>query len=232
VPIRVAVGDDSLLVREGVVRLLEHVPQVEVVSVCSDLPELLAAIEAEQPDVVLTDIRMPPTHGTEGIELADRLRRTHPDTGVVVLSQYADPAYALRLFESGSARRGYLLKESIGDRSRLVEAIEEVAAGGSVIDMHVVEALIAARQTGDASPLERLTPRECEVLGELASGKSNAAIARSLVISKRAVERHIGSIFAKLDLPEEDDVSRRVQATLVFLAATSRQPQGLQRSST
>src|SRR6185437_4095277 len=134
--------------REGVVRLLEHVPQVEVVSVCSDLPQLLAAIEAEQPDVVLTDIRMLPTHGTEGIELADRLRRTHPDTGVVVLSQYADPAYALRLFESGSARRGYLLKESIGDRSRLVEAIEEVAAGGSVIDMHVVEALIAARQTG------------------------------------------------------------------------------------
>jgi DNA-binding NarL/FixJ family response regulator len=219
--IRVAVADDSLLMREGIVHVLEQVPGIEVVAASADLDELLQAIEDEQPDVVLTDIRMPPTHGSEGVDLANQLHTTHPNTGVIVLSQYADPQYALSLLEHGSARRGYLLKEKVGNRTELVQAIEEVATGGSVIDPQVVEALVESRRADDDSTLHRLTPREREVLAEVASGKSNAAIARTLVISKRAVERHIGSIFAKLDLPEEGEASRRVKATLLFLADQS-----------
>jgi DNA-binding NarL/FixJ family response regulator len=222
--IRVAVADDSLLMREGIVHVLEQVPGIEVVSACADLDELVAAIEQERPDVVLTDIRMPPSHSSEGIDLANQLHTTHPETGVIVLSQYADPQYALSLLEQGSARRGYLLKEKVGNRNELVQAIEEVAGGGSVIDPQVVEALVESRRADDMSPLNRLTPREREVLAEVAAGKSNAAIARTLVISKRAVERHIGSIFAKLDLPEEGEASRRVKATLLFLADRSAHP--------
>jgi DNA-binding NarL/FixJ family response regulator len=216
--IRVAIADDSLLVREGIIHVLERAPQIEVVSASSDHDELLRAIDEQSPDVVLTDIRMPPTHGIEGISIANRLHSSHPTTGVIVLSQYADPEYALSLLEHGSARRGYLLKERLGHQEELVVAIETVAAGGSVIDPEVVEALVESRRTDAASPLHRLTPREREVLAEIASGKSNAAIAATLVISKRAVERHIGAIFAKLDLPEEGEASRRVKATLLFLA--------------
>ena len=216
--ITVAIADDSLLVREGIVHMLESAPQIEVVSACADYDELLRAIDEQSPDVVLTDIRMPPTHGLEGISIANRLHTSHPETGVIVLSQYADPLYALSLLEHGSARRGYLLKDRLGHPEELVEAIETVAAGGSVIDPEVVETLVESRRGDAASPLHRLTPREREVLAEIASGKSNAAIASTLVISKRAVERHIGAIFAKLDLPEEGEASRRVKATLLFLA--------------
>jgi len=218
VPIRVAIADDSLLVREGIVHVLASVPEIEVVSISGDLDDLLAAIDEQDPDVVLTDIRMPPAFETEGIDIANRLHTTHPRAGVIVLSQYADPQYALSLLESGSARRGYLLKEKLGNRSELVEAIEQVAAGGSVIDPTVVEVLVDDRRHGDESPLNRLTRREYEVLAEVASGKSNAAIAATLSISKRAVERHIGAIFAKLELSDEGEASRRVQAALAFLA--------------
>jgi DNA-binding NarL/FixJ family response regulator len=216
--IRVALADDNLLVREGIMHVLEQVPDIEVVAATEDHDSLLRAIDEENPDVVLSDIRMPPSQGMEGISIANRLHDTHPDTAVIVLSQYADPQYALALLEHGSARRGYLLKDRLGNREQLVAAIEQVAAGGSVIDPQVVERLVASRRNDNTSPLNRLTPREHEVLAEVASGKSNAAIARSLVISKRAVERHIGAIFAKLNLPTEEEASRRVTATLVFLA--------------
>ena len=198
--------------------MLERAPDIEVVSASADLDELLTAIEQQNPDVVLTDIRMPPSNRMEGINLAKQLHESHPRTAVIVLSQYADPQYALSLLEHGSARRGYLLKQRLGNRAELVNAIEQVAAGGSVIDPEVVERLVDARKTDESSPLNRLTPREHEVLAEIASGKSNAAIAQTLVISKRGVERHVGAIFAKLDLPQEAEASRRVKATLLFLA--------------
>jgi len=218
-PIRVVFADDNLLVREGVMHVLENLDEIEVVGSTEDRDGLMRAIEEKRPDVVLTDIRMPPSHGMEGIEIANELRRTHPTTAVIMLSHYSDPEYALALLERGSARRGYLLKDGLGDPDELVAAIKQVAAGGSVIDPQVVEQLVAQRRRDDASPLNRLTPREQEVLAEVASGKSNAAIARSLVITKRAVERHISSIFAKLDLPDEQEASRRVTVTLMYLGA-------------
>ena len=217
-PIRVVIADDNLLVREGILHVLAHAREVEVVAIATDEESLVQAVEDHDPDVVLTDIRMPPTHGKEGIRIARRLRETHPADGVIVLSQYADPQYALALLEQGSARRGYLLKDRLGERGELTAAITEVAGGGSVIDPQVVEELVLNRRAEEASPLSSLTPREHQVLAEIATGKSNAAIARSLVISKRAVERHVGSIFAKLKLPAEDEASRRVSAALVFLA--------------
>jgi len=199
--------------------VLENLDDIEVVASSEDSVGLLRAIEEQTPDVVVTDIRMPPTHGMEGIEIANELRRTHPTTAVIMLSHYSDPEYALALLERGSARRGYLLKDGLGDPDQLVAAIKQVAAGGSVIDPQVVEQLVAQRLRDDSSPLNRLTPREHEVLAEVASGKSNAAIARSLVITKRAVERHISAIFAKLDLPDEQEASRRVTAALLYLSA-------------
>jgi DNA-binding NarL/FixJ family response regulator len=216
--VRIVVADDSLLIREGVQRILEAEPRLELVGMYADLDTLLAAVEDDRPDVVLTDLRMPPTQRDEGIAIADALRRAHPEVGVIVLSQYADPGYVVALLEGGSARRGYLLKERLADRQKLIDAIDEVAAGGSVIDGDVVDALVAAQTAKERSPLDVLTPRELEILAEVAAGKSNAAIAQSLVISKRAVEHHIGSIFSKLDLPDESEVSRRVTATLLFLA--------------
>jgi DNA-binding NarL/FixJ family response regulator len=216
--IRVALADDSLLVREGVQHILEGSPDMEVVAVCEDRDSLLESIERLQPDVVLTDIRMPPGRGDEGIQVANELRESRPEMGVIVLSQYADPAYVLAVLQSGSARRGYLLKDRLADGEQLTAGIKEVAAGGSVIDAEVVDSLVAVRARDHDSPLRLLTPREREILAEVASGKSNQAIASTLVITKRAVERHIGSIFAKLDLPDESQVSRRVTATLVFLS--------------
>jgi DNA-binding NarL/FixJ family response regulator len=216
--IRVVLADDNLLVREGVQRMLDRAPELEVVAVCGDRDSLLEAVERERPDVVVTDIRMPPTLNDEGIQVANLLRDSHPELGVIVLSQYGDAAYVLSMLERGSARRGYLLKERLAAREQLVAGITEVAAGGSVIDAEVVDALVSGRKQGEESPLWHLTPREYQVLAEIAAGKSNSAIARSLVITKRAVERHIGSIFAKLDLPAEGEVSRRVSATLLFLA--------------
>ena len=218
VAIRVVVAEDNYLVREGVRRLLEAQGNVEVVAACGDLDALLAAVETEQPDVVLTDIRMPPSGTDEGIRAAARLRETHPRLGVVVLSQYDEPAYALALLEAGSAGRAYLLKERVSEPEQLVAAIQEVARGGSVIDPKVVEALVASRARANQSPLAWLTPRERDVLAAMAEGKNNAAIAAALYLTVRAVEKHINSIFSKLPLAEEHDVDRRVKAVLLFLA--------------
>ena len=216
--IRVVVAEDSLIVREGLEQLLGSSPSVEVVAACEDVESLLAAIDREQPDVVVTDIRMPPTGSDEGIQVAARLRETHPDVGVVVVSQYAEPSYVLDLLDSGSDGRGYLLKERVHRRSELFAAIESVASGGSVIDPKIVDVLVSAKARAERSPLAQLTGREREVLSEIAAGKSNTAIAESLVLTKRAVEKHINSIFMKLGLATSEDVSKRVKATLLFLA--------------
>jgi DNA-binding NarL/FixJ family response regulator len=211
-------ADDHYLVREGVRSLLETDQDVRVVAVCGDLESLLAAVEAEQPDVVLTDIRMPPGSSDEGIQAAVRLRETHPAVGVVVLSQYATPSYALALLEHGSAGRAYLLKERVEELDQLVAAIRAVAEGGSVIDPKVVEALVAENGRSDDSPLGRLTPRELDVLREMAEGKNNAAIAQALFLTERSVEKVIHSIFLKLGLTFEDSVHRRVKAVVLYLA--------------
>jgi DNA-binding NarL/FixJ family response regulator len=218
VPIRVVLAEDHYLVREGVRRLIEAQPDLELAAVCDDLESLLAAIDRERPDVVLTDIRMPPTKTDEGLQAAARLREVNPDAGVVVLSQYADPEYAVAFLGEGSKGRGYLLKERVSDVEQLVAAIREVAKGGSVIDPKVVDGLVAARSKAAGSPLKQLTPRETEILGGMAQGKNNAGIAEALVLSERAVEKHINSIFSKLNLSEERDVHRRVKAVLLFLA--------------
>jgi DNA-binding NarL/FixJ family response regulator len=214
----VALADDNLLVREGIERILSGEPEIDVVASCGDLPTLLESIELTRPDVVVTDIRMPPGDRDEGIQVASLMRERHPSIGVVVLSNYAEPAYALALLESGSEGRAYLLKERVHDRVQLVSAIESVAAGGSVLDSKVIEPLVASRSRAERSPLAVLTPREGEVLARIAQGKSNAAIAQDLVLTKRAVEKHINAIFLKLDLAFAEDVSKRVKATLLFLA--------------
>jgi DNA-binding NarL/FixJ family response regulator len=224
VTLRIAVGEDNLLVREGLTRLVSSAPDLEVVASCADYDELVAAVEREHLDVVLTDIRMPPTWTDEGVRLANGLRESHPAVGVVVLSQYADPAYVLALFELGSDRRAYLLKERLRDRAALVSAIRSVAASGSAVDPKVVEVLVSARLRDANSPLAELTSREREVLAEIAAGKSNTAIAGSLFLTKRAVEKHINSIFLKFNLGTDADVSRRVKATLLFLAAVETEP--------
>lgn len=216
--IRVIVADDSFLIRESLTAMLTSEPDIELVEVCSNGKELEACVAAEHPAVVVLDIRMPPSGGDEGVRVANRLRETDPDVGVLVLSQYAEAAYALALLDSGSARRAYLLKERIKDRAELIGAIRTVARGGSVIDAQIVDVLIEAQARVARSPLAELTPRERQLLGEIAEGKSNAAIAESLVLSKRAVEKHVNAIFAKLDLRDAQDVSRRVKAALLYLA--------------
>lgn len=216
-PIRLVLAEDNYLLREGVCRLIEAQPELELLSACEDYDSLVEAIEIHRPDVVLTDIRMPPTGTNEGIRAAEHLRQALPDAGVVVLSQYADPQYALEFLEHGSRGRGYLLKERVSDIDQLLAAIREVARGGSVIDPKVIDALVAARSQAP-SPLRDLTVREAEVLSEMAQGKNNAAIAAALILSERAVEKHINSLFSKLGLSEERDVSRRVKAVLLFLA--------------
>ncbi|MDP8937082.1 MAG: response regulator transcription factor [Actinomycetota bacterium] len=215
--IRLVLAEDNYLLREGVCRLIEAQPELELLAACEDYDSLVEAIETHRPDVVLTDIRMPPTGTNEGIRAAEHLRQALPDAGVVVLSQYADPQYALEFLEHGSRGRGYLLKERVSDIDQLLAAIREVARGGSVIDPKVIDALVAARSRAP-SPLRDLTVREAEVLSEMAQGKNNAAIAAALVLSERAVEKHINSLFSKLGLSEERDVSRRVKAVLLFLA--------------
>ena len=199
-------------------QLLAAHPGIEVVAACDDMPSLLRAVEVVQPDVVVSDIRMPPSNTDEGIQVAAQLRQLHPEVGVVILSQYAEPRYALKLLETGSDGRAYLLKERVGDPAQLVSAIESVAAGGSVIDPKVVEVLVAAEARPEHPSLAQLTPRERDVLAEIAQGKSNTAIAESLVLSKRAVEKHINSIFFKLGLSEAEDVSKRVKAALLLLS--------------
>jgi len=219
VGLRIVLAEDNYIVREGVEKLINSEPDLEVAAACADYDALLRAVAAERPDVVVTDIRMPPTGTDEGIRAANELRSSHPDLGVVVLSQYSEPRYALDFLESGSKGRAYLLKERVSDIGQLAQAIREVARGGSVIDPEVVDALVAARSRAADSPLRVLTPRETEILGEMAQGKNNAAVAASLVLSERAVEKHINSIFSKLALSQEPDVHRRVKAVLLFLAA-------------
>jgi DNA-binding NarL/FixJ family response regulator len=222
VSISVIVAEDDYLMREGIRRVLESAPDITVLAECADGQELLAATDREEPDVVVTDIRMPPSDLDEGIRIANRLRRTHPRIGVLVLSQFAEPEYALALLEEGSDRRAYLLKERIHDRRAIVGAVRSVAAGGSAFDAKVIEALVAARTGAATSPLQALSARELEVLGEVAQGKNNAAIAESLVLTKSAVEKHINAIFSKLNLTGAQDISQRVKASLLFLDAGSR----------
>jgi len=200
-------------------RLLATANDVDVIAVCGELGELLSLAEAHVPDVVITDIRMPPTGTDEGIRAATQLRVSHPHMGVVVLSQYATPSYALALFEDGSDGRAYLLKDRVSELDELLAAIRVVNGGGSVVDPKVVEELVRARSARSTSPLKHLTAREREVLAELATGRSNSAIAGTLFLSERAVEKHSNAIFSKLGLNEEPDVNRRVKAVLVYLAA-------------
>jgi len=215
--IRVVLAEDNYLVREGMRQLLAAEADIEVIAVCEDSDALLAAIETERPDVVLTDIRMPPTGTDEGIRVADQLRDTHPEIGVVVLSQFVESQYALALLDRGADGRAYLLKERIRDVEQVAGAIREVAAHGSVIDSKVVEALVAARSRTE-SPLDDLTPRERQILEEMAQGKSNAAIARSVVITEHSVEKVTHSIFLKLGLTWQPDINRRVKAVLLYLS--------------
>jgi len=217
--LRVVFADDNYLVREGTAALLSHSPDVEVVALAEDLDHLLRAVAEHRPDAVLTDIRMPPTWTTEGVEAARRIRRDHPATGVVVLSQYAEDAYAVDLLKEGTGGLGYLLKERVSEVEQVLTALRVVAEGGSVIDPRVVEALVA-RQPAGRDPLAELAPREMDVLREMATGKSNQAIARTLFLSERAVEKNINAVFTKLALTHEADVNRRVRAVLTFLDAT------------
>jgi DNA-binding NarL/FixJ family response regulator len=218
VPIRVVLAEDHYLVREGVRGLLASQADIEVIAVCGDLDSLFAAVEAEHPDVVVTDIRMPPGNADEGIQAAARLRASEPDVGVVVLSQYANPTYALALLEDGSEGRSYLLKERIQDVEQLASAIRAVADGGSVIDPKVVEALVGENTRTVGSPLSQLTPRERDVLREMASGKSNAAIADALYLTESSVEKVIHSMFQKLELTWEPSIHKRVKAVVLYLA--------------
>jgi DNA-binding NarL/FixJ family response regulator len=221
VAIRVVVAEDSLIVREGLRQLLAVSPNLDVVAAHGDLDAVVDAVGDDRPDVIITDIRMPPSDTDEGIRLANHVREHHPATGVIVLSHYAEPGYVLALLEHGSDRRGYLLKERIYDRGQLVSAIDAVARGGSVIDPKIVEVLVDAKAHAERSGLADLTRRERDVLAQMAEGKSNAAIAESLVLTKRAVEKHINSIFMKLELAGSEEVSKRVKATLMFLADSS-----------
>ena len=218
--LRVVFAEDNYLVREGTVALLSSVDDVEIVGTAEAYDELLEAVQTQSPDAVLTDIRMPPTGTDEGIRAAKAIRAEHPDVGVVVLSQFADEEYAYELLKDGAAGLGYLLKERVADVDEVVRALNEVSRGGSVLDPKVVETLVAAKDRMAHSPLASLTDREREVLSHMAQGQNNAAIAKSLFLTERAVEKHINSLFHKLDLTEEPDVHRRVMAVLAFLRET------------
>lgn len=216
---KIVLADDAYILREGVKLVLEQ-SGYDVVAAAETMDELLEAVVAHGPDVVVTDIRMPPTHTDEGIRAARQIRSERPDVGVVVLSQYVEPDYVLNLLEAGSEGLAYLLKERVGDAGVLAEAVERVSAGDSVIDPKVIDALVEGRMNRKEAKVDRLTPRETEVMAELASGKSNSAIAGTLYLSERAVEKHINSIFTKLDLLPERASNRRVRAVLLYLAET------------
>jgi DNA-binding NarL/FixJ family response regulator len=222
--VRVVFADDNYLVRQGVSGILEEADEVDLLESVSDPEALLVAVARHRPDVVLTDIRMPPSFTAEGIDAAKRIRATYPQTGVVVLSQYVEEQYAFDLLSDGAAGLGYLLKERVTEVDDLVRAMYDVANGGSVLDPQIVEALMAPRHTEATSSLSALTDRELEVLAELAAGRSNAAAAKRLFMSQRAVEKHVGSVFAKLGMLEESDVNRRVMAVLAFLEANGGTP--------
>jgi DNA-binding NarL/FixJ family response regulator len=218
--VRVVFAEDNYLVREGTAALLQSSGEVELVGTAASFDELMTAVEELRPEAVLTDIRMPPTNTTEGIDAAKRIREEHPDIGVVVLSQYAEEEYAYDLLKDGAAGLGYLLKERVGDLQEVVRALTEVSKGGSVLDPKVVETLVSAKDRMAHSPLAQLTDREREVLEHMAQGQNNAAIAKALFLTERAVEKHINSLFHKLGLSEETDVHRRVKAVLAFLRET------------
>lgn len=220
--LRVALADDHYLVREGTRRALEDSGDVEIVAAVSNAAELEDVVERLRPDVVVTDIRMPPSHHTEGIDAAHRIRRAHPEIGVVVLSQYAEATYALELLRDGTAGRAYLLKERVGDPDQLVHAIQEVARGGSVVDPDVVAALVRGNAQQERSALVHLTDRERDVLEQMAQGRTNAAIADQLFLSESSVEKYATSIFAKLGLRDEPQTHRRVAAVLAFLREAGR----------
>ncbi|MFZ1993183.1 MAG: response regulator transcription factor [Solirubrobacteraceae bacterium] len=225
-PIRVVLADDAFLVRAAVRHLLHGIPMIEVVGESSDATDVPRMCDEHRADVLITDIRMPPSGDDEGIRLAARLRQTHPALGVIVLSTYADVGYALKLFQDGSDSRAYLLKDRIRDRAQLLDAVKAVADGHSVIDPQIVEDLIRSREILTRSRIDQLTPREIETLALVAEGHSNAVIAERLVLTKRAVEKHVNAIFAKLDLGDPDHVSRRVRAALVYLADRPSVPTG------
>ena len=216
--LRLVIAEDNLLVREGLVSIVATADDLETVAACSSLDELYQAVDRELPDVVITDIRMPPTHRDEGIQAARRFRTTHPHLGVVVLSQFVEPAYALALFDDGTRARGYMLKDRVDEADRLAQAIRTVAAGGSFIDDDVVDALVRSRTRMIDSPLDTLTPRELDVLAEMATGATNSAIAETLGVTPHSIEKHSTTIFVKLGLAEDTDVNRRVKAVLMFLA--------------
>jgi DNA-binding NarL/FixJ family response regulator len=215
--LKVVLAEDNVLLREGIARVIDREADLELAGTADDLPSLMALVEEVEPDVVVTDIRMPPTGTDEGIQAANLLRQQRPKIGVVVLSQFAEPSYALALLAEGSDGRAYLLKERVSDIDDLLDAIRSVAEGGSVIDPRVVEQLVSATARTTPTDLDRLTAREREILSEMAQGKSNAAIAATLILSERAVEKHSNSIFSKLGLSEERDVNRRVKAVLLWL---------------
>jgi DNA-binding NarL/FixJ family response regulator len=215
--IRIVVADDHALVRDGIVSLLGAAPDVEVVATAADLTELLRVVDDAVPDVVITDIRMPPTFAAEGVQAAATIRREHPQVGVVVLSMYAEPEYVRALLGDGTAGRAYLLKSRVRDVDELLHAVRSVAAGDSVVDPHVVEVLLSPDGAAPAGRLADLSERERDVLAEMAAGRSNAAIAERLYMSGKTVEKHVGSIFTKLDLPEEVSVNRRVAAVVAWL---------------
>jgi DNA-binding NarL/FixJ family response regulator len=216
-PLRVVIAEDHYLVREGTRKLLEDSGEVEVLAAVGTATELLDAVRRLSPDAAITDIRMPPGHHMEGIEAAHRIRSAHPDVGVVVLSQHADPEYAAELLSEGASGLAYLLKDRLGDTDELVRALRTVTEDGSVIDPVVVEALLAHRAREERSPLAELTPRELDVLREMAHGRANQGIGEALFLSESSVEKHVHSIFMKLGLVQEPQLHRRVLAVLTFL---------------
>jgi DNA-binding NarL/FixJ family response regulator len=215
--VTVVLGEDSYLAREGIRRALEAAADIELVANCAEFDELLRAVDRIRPDVVLSDVRMPPSHTDEGIRLANQLRHSHPEIGVVILSQHADPLYALALFEDGADGRGYLLKDRVRDQEELRRALLEVARGGTVVDAQIINELLTLRRRRETTGLETLTEREQEILALVAEGRSNGDIAEELVVTKRAVEGHINSIFSKLELGDPEKIDRRVKAALLYL---------------
>jgi DNA-binding NarL/FixJ family response regulator len=215
--VTVVLGEDSYLAREGIRRALEATADIELVASCAEFEELVQAVDRIRPDLVLSDVRMPPTHTDEGIRLANELRRSHPEIGVIILSQHADPLYALALLEDGADGRGYLLKDRVRDQEELRRALLEVARGGTVVDAQIINELLTLRRRRETTGLETLTEREQEILALVAEGRSNGDIAEELVVTKRAVEGHINSIFSKLELGDPEKIDRRVKAALLYL---------------
>jgi DNA-binding NarL/FixJ family response regulator len=216
--LRVVIADDSYLIREGLRQILGFDAGIQIVGLYHDAPSLLAAMDRDAPDVVITDLRMPPTQTDEGMQIAAQLRHTHPKVGVVLLSQHESASYAAELLESGSAGRGYLLKDRIHDLDHIISTIKAVARGECRVDARLVDQLVSRRRGQQPTVLELLTPRQCEILKDMAEGKSNLAISEERGLTQRAVEKHVSEIFSRLGLSTDETISRRVHATLLYLA--------------